>query len=613
MLRLTKDSFIDFDGYVRDLDYLGFIYASKEDMISVCNDLNHKVNTLKTICVDIMTSRSGYVYNKLDRKSIGNYLLHAENAPESVVYKRSKATGNVDISLDSKKVLDPLYDRGYAREFIYHYKKLSSLKSILGSLSKIVDRMVSSDKIDSEGRPLHKITFREINEAPNRRVYYTDTSLQQIPKIANSALKAPKGYVLVSGDFKQSDVRIAYSLMLKDPSNIKLMTSSDDIYEVFARMFLGDDFDKEFFLENRKDFKVNTLAPIYGATGGLTSFASNFISKANKYLETAPRYQEFVKRINKQIDLNIKLNPKSGIYNPIYVNSYFGFEQPVQIDYEYGKTEILKSKLRDKVLNTPIQTGTSEIVIATERAIMDSFAKEGITPENGGIYAYMNRHDELLFLLKEDYLDKSYIFQEHEDVIVDDWIPLKTEFSFSIEYDKGNESLNEYAHSFYRDPEPLPKDYLNSSTNYMPIEETKEIYIGNKYSEQLGCYFVSFLDLDKELISFESYNTNSIDDVVNGILTTLSRNSQNFIDEDITKIIVYNAFGLSSSTVLNNLLVVFMPDGSATDLARASLFALYCCNETMETNGLVPESNSTLDNSIGYIRRILSNGELLKN
>lgn len=612
MLRLTKDSFIDFDGYVRDLDYLGFIYASKEDMISVCNDLNYKVNTLKTICVDIMTSRSGYVYNKLDRKSIGNYLLHAENAPESVVYKRSKTTGNVDISLDSKKVLDPLYDRGYAREFIYHYKKLSSLKSILGSLSKIVDRMVPSDRVDSEGRPLYKITFREINEAPNRRVYYTDTSLQQIPKIANSALKAPKGYVLVSGDFKQSDVRIAYSLMLKDPSNIKLMTSSDDIYEVFARMFLGDDFDKEFFLENRKDFKVNTLAPIYGATGGLTSFASNFITKANNYLETAPRYQEFVKRINKQIDLNIKLNPKSGIYSPIYVNSYFGFEQPVQIDYEYGKTEILKSKLRDKVLNTPIQTGTSEIVIATERAIMDSFAKEGITPENGGIYAYMNRHDELLFLLKEDYLDKSYIFQEHEDVIVDDWIPLKTEFSFSIEYDKDNESLNEYAHSFYRDPEPLPKDYLNSSTNYMPIEETKEIYVGNKYSEQLGCYFVSFLDLDKELVSFESYNTTNMDDVVNGILTTLSRNSQNFIDEDITKVIVYNAFGLSSSTVLNNLLVVFMPDGSATDLARASLFALYCCNETMETNGLVSESNSTLDNSIGYIRRILSNGELLK-
>ena len=612
MLKLTKSSKIDFDQYVRDLEKLGFIYASKDDMYDVCSYLQMKANTLRTICCDVMSARSGYVYNSLDKQSVGNYLMNVEHVPENMIYKKSKTTGNYGVSLDSKKVLGPLYDRGFAREFIYYYKEWNSVKNISGSLSKIIDKMVPTDKVDYLGRTLSKITFQEITEAPNRRVYYVNTSLQQIPSIANVAIKAPKGYVLVSGDFKQSDVRIAYSLMLKDESNINLMTTSDDIYEVFARMFLGDEFDKNYFLEHRKEFKVNTLAPIYGATGGLTDFSSKFISKANRYLESAPVYQEYVRRVNKNINLNVKLNPSSGIYSPVYVTSYFGFEQPVQIDYGYGNTDSLKTKLRDKVLNTPIQTGTSEIVIATERAIMNDFAKEGITPENGGIYAYMNRHDELLFLLKEDYLDKAYIFQQNEDVIVDDWIPLKTEFTFSTQYDKEDEELNKYAHSFYRAPEPLPRDYLNSNSVFMPVEDIGEIFIGINSDSEMGTTFVSFFDPSVNKVSFEAYKSVNPDEIISGVVGAVTRNAKTFLKKGCSRLIVYNSLGVESSTVANNLSVVLSSNGNATELSKANLLSIYCDNDYREQSNLPVIENSTLTNSMGYIKSVLRNGELLE-
>ena len=605
MLKLTKGIDLDFERYLDDLNELGFIYASRKDLSRVYEYVNAQVETLRTLCVEIMTSKSGYSYNNLDSKQIANYLIYFERCPENMIFKRGK------LSLDSKKVLKPLFDKGFAQEFISMYMQFTSSRSIRGYLRKIIEDLEKTDEVDSSGNNLYRIRFAEIKEAPNRRVYYNNKSIQQIPSIANVALKAPSDYVIVSGDFKQSDVRIAYSLFLKDSSNINLMTSSDDIYEVYARMFLGDSFDKNYFKEHRDEFKVLTLAPVYGAKSGMTPFANNYISKANEYLKHCDRYQEYLRRINKHIDLNM-LNGRSGIGLPLYITSYFGFEQAVSLP-PYSTYDVKKARtdLINKALNVPVQTGTSEIVVATERAIMDKFAEVGVTSENGGIYAYMNRHDELVFLLKADNLKYSYIFQEHEDVIVDDWIPLKIEFEYQTTYKQPNEEVTKLAKSFYKPKEELPKNYLESNSTYMPISDICEIGLGYSANLDLGVTFVSFYDSVKRKVSFEVYNTTNCDELLNGIIGTISRNSKEFIDSGVQKLIIYSTLSTEKSLSISNLLINLSSKCEASVLSDAKTLALYCEDDFLKQKGLPKKNSEVIQDSLPFIKSVLSNGELI--
>lgn len=591
MLELNSNSEIDMRSYMDDLEYLGYIYVDRQQLLDDIPLLELHILSMRYLCSQIMSTKSGYFFCEFNKKNIINFLQDYENCPPSFFINRKSESGNE--SLNSQKTLIPLLERGYAQEFIETYMKLTSIVSIKGLLAGLSNRAFETNKKTSDGLPLHKLGF-EINEADNMRVYYKKENIQSIPRGYTSCIKAPKGYVLVSGDFKQADLRIAYSMMLMSEDNVEIIKKYPDMYEAFARIYLGDEFDLEDYKENRDSiYKPNTLAPIYGATSSNTSKGSIYVKKANEYLKTCENYQEFKSRIQLRINKNL----------PINLVSYFGNEIVVdQTNYSgYAAQQM------DKALNAPIQQGTSEIVIATERSIMDEFAKVGVTKENGGIYAYLNKHDELVFMLKEEYLCYSHIFQDHETIKVKGWVPLQLDFSFSNDYGIEDEELDLKARSFYKPNVNKTFDFTyEKDNNYIPINDILEITVAvEPIPSSSGCV-ISYYDFARQRCSFEILHVYNNDEVYNSVISFISKNREYIKSNGFEFACVNTLLVPNEVSVFQGILIRLTNSYSSLLNQQASLLAKFAVykqmkeiNPDLEVPKLLIDNKKFLDNLVG--------------
>lgn len=594
MLKLTKDHIINFSSYLEDLEKLGYVYVSRKILDDTIERLYSQVETLAYRCKDIMACRSAYYYCDLSKKVVIKYLQQYENCPESMFWiKKSQSE-----SLNTKQVLEPLLERGFAKEFITTYIDYMSKKTIRENLSKMVERLEFCDEKDYAGEPLYKLFFT-YEEKVNLRVYTKNYNIQGIPKECSRCLRAPQGYVIVSGDFKQSDLRIAYSLLLMSEENLPIMMSYSDSYEALARILMGDKFDLEHFKTHRNTaYKKDSLAPIYGATTASTQASTEYVRAANKYLASCPNYAEYKRRLMKLIDLDL----------PVKVTSYFGNTQRVEASIgNYNKQKIRNEKL-NFALNSPIQTGTSEIVISVERSIMDAFAKVGATPENGGIYAYLNRHDELLFLLNTDYLEYAYIFQEHQTVQVDNWIPLQIEFNFTREYTKEDDEIQQLAERYFKPAEIVPVPKYTPEDVYIPAQDVLEVGIGLYKMTAIGKTVISYYDYIKNRVSYELCPSTDEDRIYESVQTKLAINANNLKEqEDVNAIYACTNLVLADTSVFANVFIKFTPNYSSKVHILAQDLAEYMAYRYCKRENIPFTMNPSLHASMERVARISAN------
>lgn len=591
MLNLTKDSKIDFEKYFEDLSYLGYIYINPKKVRDAYNELYYIVLSRGYLCSEIIRTKSGGVLPQMDRKTIFKFLTEFENCPESFFYNK-KTEG---FSLDAKKVLGALYDRGYAQEFISSYIEYNSLKAQAALLKGLLDKSIPSDEKNYLGQDLVKIRF-DLNEADNMRVYYRNHSIGSIPKDYIDCIEAPSDYFFVSGDFEQSDLRIAYSMMLRNEDNVDLINNISDMYEVFARIYLGKDFDLEHFRENRKKlYKANTLAPIYGGTKGNTPFEQKFVNAANSYLQTCPRYKTFKDRLQKKIDLNV----------PIIVDSYFGNQQT--IDKFKGFKKLTNNELLDKALNAPIQQGTSEIVIATERYIMSEFEKLGFTSDNGKIYAYINRHDELIFMVHKELMPYVKIFQKAQTIKVDDWAPLKISFSYSRVYNKEDKVMQQMAESYYdKDLNDNFKVVYNPNEYFIPTSDVLDITVG--INEDIDAYYISMYADDYKKCEMFSMPKVDSDTLLKEIYRKIAVSSENLISNNCNFVnlnlpipIVNESVNLGVYTHLTNQ---YSPELSL----KANVLAMAAKVLDLRDKGVEVDTPDLIEKNKDFVNAILRNG-----
>ena len=372
-------------------------------------------------------------------------------------------------------------------------------------------------------------------------------------------MKAPAGYTLVKGDFAQSDLKIVYNMMLKDPSNLDIMYNYPDSYEGISRVVEGPMFNKEKFLEERHLYKQNTLAPIYGAESSESFEGQRIVNNINDYLKTLSVYSEFKKRIEKRIETGL----------PVYVRTYFGNEVPID------STNRSPKDVMHAALNAPVQTGTSEIVIACANAIMDKFAENGITEENGGIYLYLNRHDELIFMINNDYLNYSWIFQECEDILVDDWMPLKIEFSYSDNYIVPNDNLDRLCKSSYKRKEPINISELitkaKSSEFFIPCDDTLRLALGCVVGKDKSV--VSLLNVDKNTYKVMDIDTTDLNEIVKYVLLKIGGKKAELLKDDVTSVIVYTDLVLQDVSFNAGLPVLFKTKFNDSMYRQAKMLA----------------------------------------
>ena len=493
MIKINSDDFCDIDLYSERISKRGYLYYDREELDLKNKFLEARTVTYKNLATMTMIHRSGLRQCNLSKDGIYNYLTGSEYCPDHYFFTK-KAEG---ISIDAKKVLSKVYANGYGKEFIEYYTDYRSQLLKCSKVNSIISKCRTACGETRDGRQLYQLPF-EVNPQVNLRFNYRNFDvIGQLPKDLASVLKVPKGYCLAWGDFAQSDFRIAYNLFLRSPENDAIMNKYDDKYEALARIIantMGKRFNYEEFKRDRKLYKVWILATMYGTRNSLVPEETAFIKTLTEFLM---KYAEYYSRLESRSELGL----------PIIVSSYFGYEQSIPVLYD-------KASMINTALNTPIQTGTSEIIIYTVNRILDMFYERGWTEDDIGIY--LVRHDEPIFWMKEEVLQDAWIFNQFKQILVDDWVPLQLDFDYGYAYKIVDDELTAQVKKVTTDNVDkidIIMPGTETKTDYFPVADILKLQIAWKpvadktivtiYNEKLNQASFMCLDtLDEEKIKF---------------------------------------------------------------------------------------------------------------
>lgn len=496
MLVFTHTDLVDTSKYEEHLRYRGYIYIDLELMKDKLKDYKERQDTYRILALNAMNISVPFNkrYAELSKTTILNYLIEDCYLDENNFRKK----GTNGLSLDAKKVIAPLLSRltGYPKEMLQYYTEFNSLKSKNSRITNVVSgKELEEGLLTRDGSRIAKLNF-SVSVQENLRYNYKDEDIISLSKDYKSCTVVPEGYFLAWGDYAQSDWRIAYNLLVRDERNSSIMDACNDKYEGLARVlaeFYDETFDLDEFKANRDLYKVYVLQTIYGQRNGLDEKSDQFIHRFTKYLETCPRYMKYYNDLQKRCKFGTSVE----------VVSYFGFSQ------------LLSSGLKpkdaiNKALNTPNQTGTSEIVILSVNAIMYKFANLGYSEED--VAVYFVRHDEPIFILKENVVKDLWVFADCKDIYVDDWTPLSLTFKFGYRY--GEEDSDLYA-----------RYELSTAANISRINT--EVVVGEHYdyspmpkilfmsvcamSTVGGEILITYYAYEDNLASFELLNGNEYD------------------------------------------------------------------------------------------------------
>ncbi|GAA0101620.1 hypothetical protein UT300012_23350 [Paraclostridium bifermentans] len=526
MIKFTRDSVVDIDLYEENLRRDLTAYVDTEVLRDSVEIISVEMRSLEQRARKIMRVDSSGMVGNLNKTDIIEFL-------EDYQYfspHHFKSRGGSD-SLTKDK-LRKLYENERQTEFLEAYLKYKDIFDLVSRIRSLYNNY-SRDcgDVDNFGRPIERVSM-EVNQQQNLRYNYKDYNIVGVPKEYSSAITVPKGKVMVWGDFAQADFRIGYNLLVRSPENQEIMDSVEDKYEGVSRIMADaykEIFDYVEFKEDRGIYKQNTLATMYGQRGGDTEKARKFVKRFGGYLDNkCPKYQEFCKRIDDRIELGL----------PINIETYFGNTMTVPIAtsgyFADGKGP------RNKALNTPFQSGTSEIIILTVNTILDKFYALGYTKDQIGVYFV--RHDEPIFIMDKDVMNDSWIFKDCSDILVDDWTPLKADFYFGYNYTIADAELMEaYEENCYLNQnemhieEPTPYD----GPEFYPISKTMKMAIGHHMTAD-GNTVVAFYDYDNSRASYVKIGSTDKEVIIEEIEKRFAVYSKTFYAEGYTGAIILN-------------------------------------------------------------------------
>lgn len=524
MLKLTRGQTVDHLGYLSTLQSVGYINfntGKAREMLKY-----HKIQSFSReySCTRLMEADTNGRYFILNDNSIHESLIDYYGCPEHYFNSADNKKG-WSISID--KVLEPLLSNGYASHFLEEYIGFVRTKSSISVISGMIGRASYIDgDFNNKGEQLARLYF-EAKQEKNARIYYSKEAIISIPRMYKSCIEALKDYILVWGDFDQSDFRIFYNLFIRDEENIKIMKKYKDKYKGMCAIladFYGEEFDEEDFAQDRELYKQCILATTYGRANDLNKKKKEFIKKFHKYLDTCPRYVKFKQSIRNRCRVS----------DTFTVEAYFGYTESIPVIKVKGD-DTFKNTTND-ALNSPIQSTTSELVILSTMNILQQFYDLGYTEDD--IRPLFVRHDEPIFIMKKSVLKDSWVFRDNEDIIVDDWAPLSLKFSMGETYTEVDEEIMaQYEESCRLNQDKIRVVESGESKDYSPIQDILAIGIG---TAQVGndsvCIVVDLAENKVDKLLFE--NTR-VQDARQMIIKNLLDSSKYVYDNNYSSAIIY--------------------------------------------------------------------------
>ena len=515
--------------------HCNYIYAEQTIRSAVLYDEN-TLATVSNLATEIMNIRSNdTLYNLTSRSTVLDFLLqYCGVNKDDLMYKGAISLG--------KNTLPNIIKHPLAGDFVREYLEFNSLQAKVSKMSNLINMAERVDKVSSRGVPLLKWPYK-MEERSTGRVYASDINYQNIAREYLPHICEEKGRALISCDFSAFEVTIQYYLTYRTPELDEGFLLCEDPYEFMY--YVTNSNGKEFTREFRKKWKQPFLAAVYGQHPLATTDQLGDADVANnlhKWLEGNEKRSNYLSKISNQYD-------KKGF---VTAKTYWG-----RLLSSQGDKETTKSSILNRFANIPIQGTGHDIVAKYGLEVIRRFEEAGIPSDD--VYFMMSRHDEPVFSVPMDYLEKAVAVMEDSTLVqIDDWRPLRVTANFQLYYTQTELAV---------EPPTLTLDEIRSiqtskSNYFCPLRECYQLRIGHYATMDIEgnpIYMVYGYSLNTSRIQakiFQDYSTmkHAIDAIVYNTIV----DSPNDDLEIITTIPI--------TTMLSNTFKMIKEEGFGTDI-----------------------------------------------
>ncbi|MDC0535999.1 DNA polymerase I [Francisellaceae bacterium] len=323
---------------------------------------------------------AGEEFNLSSPKQLAEILFDKLNIPAI----KKTPTGKPSTSVDVMSELSLQYE---LPKIILDHRHFSKLKSTYTDKLPLMIN-AKTDRVHTSYQQAVAITGR---------LSSTDPNLQNIPirseegKRIRKAFISEKGYTIIAADYSQVELRIMAHLS-GDQTLIDAFNSNKDIHSATAAELAGISLE-EVSSEQRRRAKAVNFGLIYGMSafglakqlGVSREEAQNYV---NIYFERYPGVKKYME------NTRIKAS-ESG-----YVETIFG--RRLYLPDIKAKNMGLRKAAERAAINAPMQGTAADII---KRAMVTVSAK--IKRDELPIKMIMQVHDELIFEVKESYIDEA--------------------------------------------------------------------------------------------------------------------------------------------------------------------------------------------------------------
>lgn len=359
---------------------------------------------------------AGQEFNIKSPKQLSEILFDVLKLPTTGVKKSAGGAYSTQVS-----VLEKLADDHEIIASIMEYRELQKL---LSTYIDVIPQMVSSD-----GR-LHAEFLQ--NGTSTGRFSSNNPNLQNIPiktdlgKAIRGGFVAEKGFKLLSFDYSQMELRLA-AIFSGDEALINIFKNGEDVHTSVASRVFGVSMDS-VTKEMRRHAKVINFGILYGM--GVSALRKNLGSSQKEATEFYENYFKQFKSFESYLEDTKNFARKNG-----YTETLFGRRR-------YFKTinssiPFIQKMAERTAINAPIQGTLADIVKLAMRFVDEQLVKEGL---KDSVYLILQIHDELIFEVKDDVIDKvSFLVKEEmEGVLEKSFIHFKSEVPITVNSSVGD-------------------------------------------------------------------------------------------------------------------------------------------------------------------------------
>ncbi len=387
---LNDDIEVPLIDVLAELEYNG-ILVDPQELENQEERLNGRIEELKDQIQDEAMATCGRTFEPDSPKQLATILFNKPDAAEAGLGIRPLKRGKTGPSTDAE-VLEKLSQDASVEtplpELILEYRQLTKLvNTYLVSLR---------EEIHPETGRIHASFNQTV--AATGRLSSSDPNLQNIPirseigREIRKAFVAPKGRVLIAGDYSQIELRILAHLS-QDPALIAAFEAGEDIHRAVAAQIHGVHVD-DVTREQRDGAKMVNFGIIYGVTAfGLARRLGIGNTEAGEIIDG---YKKKFAGITTFLEECVEQARSNG-----HVETMLKRRRPItEID---AKNPSRRSLAERMAINSVVQGSAADLI---KLAMVDLHARlspraahlrDGNKPEIEGVLMLLQIHDELVF------------------------------------------------------------------------------------------------------------------------------------------------------------------------------------------------------------------------